>query len=43
MLIIARDTTHAAELLAIIKSKDFFEGRYADKVITVHSEAGESI
>lgn len=37
MLIIARDTTHAAELLAIIKSQDFFEGRYADKVIQVDS------
>jgi type III restriction enzyme len=37
MLIIARDTTHAAELLAIIKSMDFFEGRYAEKVIQVDS------
>ncbi len=37
MLIIARDTTHAAELLAVIKSKDFFEGRYAEKVIQVDS------
>jgi type III restriction enzyme len=41
MLIIARDTTHAAELLAIIKSKDFFEGRYADKVIQVDSSTKE--
>jgi type III restriction enzyme len=35
MLIIARDTTHAAELLALIKNKNFFEGRYAGKVIQV--------
>jgi type III restriction enzyme len=41
MLIIARDTTHAAELLAIIKGKDFFEGRYADKVIQVDSSTKE--
>jgi type III restriction enzyme len=41
MLIIARDTTHAAELLAIIKGKDFFEGRYAEKVIQVDSSTKE--
>jgi type III restriction enzyme len=37
MLVIARDTTHAAELQDLIKSKSFFEGRYADKVIQVDS------
>lgn len=37
MLIIARDTTHAAQLIQIIQSDNFFEGRYRDKVIQVDS------
>lgn len=37
MLIIARDTTHAGQLMHLIQSQDFFEGRYADKVIQVDS------
>jgi type III restriction enzyme len=37
MLVIARDTTHAAELKKLIESPDFYEGRYADKVIQVDS------
>jgi type III restriction enzyme len=37
MLIIARDTTHAAQLMEFIKSDKFFEGRYRDKVIQVDS------
>ena len=37
VLVIARDTTHAAALLALIRSEAFFEGRYADKVIQVDS------
>lgn len=37
VLVIARDTTHAAELLALIQSDDFFGGRYRDKVIQVDS------
>ena len=37
MLIIARDTTHAAQLIEFIKSDKFFEGRYKDKVIQVDS------
>jgi len=37
MLVIARDTTHAAELIAQFQSDTFFEGRYADRVIQVHS------
>ena len=37
MLIIARDTTHAGQLMQLIQSPDFFEGRYADKVIQVDS------
>ena len=37
VLIIARDTTHAKSLVDLIKSVEFFEGRYADKVIQVDS------
>ena len=37
VLVIARDTTHAAELLKLIQSDGFFEGRYKDKVIQVDS------
>lgn len=41
VLIIARDTTHAAELIALIQSSEFFQGRYADKVIQVDSSVKE--
>jgi type III restriction enzyme len=37
VLVIARDTTHAASLLNLIQSKEFFEGRYKGKVIQVDS------
>lgn len=37
LLAIARDTTHAAQLLQLIQSDAFFEGRYKDKVIQVDS------
>ena len=37
VLVIARDTTHAAELDALIKSDAFFDGRYKDRVIQVDS------
>jgi type III restriction enzyme len=37
MLVIARDTDHARDLLNRFKSPDFFGGQYADKVIEVHS------
>ena len=37
LLVIARDTTHASSLLALIQSDSFFEGRYKDKVIQVDS------
>ncbi len=37
VLVIARDTTHARQLLELIQSDDFFEGRYKDKVIQVDS------
>ncbi len=37
MLVIARDTTHAGQLLTLIQSEKFFEGRYREKVIQVDS------
>ncbi|MBA3350815.1 MAG: DEAD/DEAH box helicase family protein, partial [Blastocatellia bacterium] len=37
VLVIARDTTHAAQLLTLIQSDGFFEGRYKDRVIQVDS------
>jgi type III restriction enzyme len=37
LLIIARDITHAGQLMQLIKQYDFFEGRYRDKVIQVDS------
>ena len=41
MLVIARDTMHAADLMQLIRSSAFFEGRYADKVIQVDSSVKE--
>ena len=37
LLVIARDTTHAARLLKLIQKDDFFDGRYKEKVIQVDS------
>ena len=37
VLVIARDTTHASQLMQLIQRDDFFEGRYKDKVIQVDS------
>lgn len=37
VLIIARDTTHAGQLMTLIQSDVFFEGRYKDKIIQVDS------
>jgi type III restriction enzyme len=37
LLVIARDTTHASQLVQLIQSDGFFEGRYATKVIQVDS------
>jgi len=37
MLVIARDTTHAAELVAVMESDNFFDGRYQGKIIQVDS------
>lgn len=41
VLIIARDTAHAAELMSLIQSERFFQGRYADKAIQVDSSVKE--
>jgi len=42
VLVVAKDTTHAGEIEALIKGDDFFGGRYADKVIQIHSkQSGE--
>lgn len=37
ILIVAKDTDHAAEIKQMIQRETFFDGRYADKVIEVHS------
>lgn len=37
LLVIARDITHASQLMQLIQSVAFFEGRYAAKVIQVDS------
>jgi type III restriction enzyme len=37
LLVIARDTTHAAHLVQMIQSGTFFDGQYKDKVIQVDS------
>ncbi len=41
VLVIARDTSHAADLMTLIQSDAFFQGRYADKVIQVDSSVKE--
>ncbi len=37
MLVIAKDTSHADKICAQIKSNDFFDGRYKDKILPIHS------
>lgn len=37
LLVIARDTTHASQLMQLIQSDKFFEGHYKEKVIQVDS------
>jgi len=37
MLVIARDTTHARDLLTLIESEKFFGGRYKGRVLQVDS------
>jgi type III restriction enzyme len=42
ILIVAKETNHAREIKNLIQSDSFFNGRYADKVIEVHSnQSGE--
>lgn len=37
VLVVAKDTNHAAQLKELMISQSFFDGRYADKVMEVHS------
>ena len=37
MLVVAADIPHAEEIKAFLESKKFFSGRYAGRIITVHS------
>lgn len=37
VLVVAKDTEHAGKLKSLIQSNSFFEGRYADKVMEIHS------
>jgi len=37
VLVVAKDTDHASQLKEMIMSAGFFEGRYADKVMEIHS------
>jgi type III restriction enzyme len=37
VLVVTRDTEHASQVKALIQSSAFFEGRYADKVMEIHS------
>lgn len=37
VLVVTRDTDHAAKVKALIQSTAFFEGRYSDKVMEIHS------
>jgi type III restriction enzyme len=37
MLVVATDTTHAAQLKEVIRHDDFFGGYYRDKVMDIHS------
>jgi type III restriction enzyme len=39
ILVIARDTTHAAQLVSLMESDSFFDGRYRDKILQVDSSS----
>lgn len=42
VLVVAQNTEHAGNLMELIRSTSFFDGRYADKVMEVHSnQSGE--
>lgn len=38
MLVVTQDTTHANDIVRIVQDDAFFDGRYKDLVITVHSK-----
>lgn len=42
VLISTKDITHAGEIKSFVESDSFFEGRYKDKVIEIHSAQGSS-
>jgi type III restriction enzyme len=42
MLVVARDTTEADAIAAIVRSDDFRDGRYRDAVLVVHSNVKEA-
>ncbi|MEI8355594.1 MAG: DEAD/DEAH box helicase family protein, partial [Deltaproteobacteria bacterium] len=37
VLVVTRDTDHASKIKALIQSTAFFDGRYSDKVMEIHS------
>lgn len=41
MLVVAQSIDEAQELEGIVRDASFAEGRYADRVLTVHSDAGD--
>ncbi|NCD32879.1 MAG: hypothetical protein EOL87_05600 [Spartobacteria bacterium] len=42
VLVVAKDTDHATQLRTLIQSTVFFDGRYADKVMEIHSNQSGS-
>ena len=42
VLVVAKDTAHSKKLMEYIKSKDFFHGYYADKVMEINSDQKKS-
>lgn len=42
VLVVAKDTDHSKNLMEYIKSKDFFNGYYADKVMEINSDQKKS-
>ena len=42
VLISTKDTAHAGEIRRLVESDSFFEGRYKDKIIEIHSAQGSS-
>lgn len=42
VLVVAKDTEHSRKIMTYIKSKEFFNGYYADKVIEINSSQGNT-